>query len=135
MLMAMAEAPTLWVAGIDLFGFVNLKTFHESTSGWVREWLENQIGSPEENPEFYRTRSPVTNCSKITAPLLMLQGARDERVPLSQAEQLRDQMKSSGSECSLIVFEDEDHYFSRKSTQIKVIEEILSFLNKHALKK
>jgi dipeptidyl aminopeptidase/acylaminoacyl peptidase len=135
MLMAMAEAPGLWVAGVDLFGFVDLKTFHESTSGWVREWLENQIGSPEENPEFYRTRSPITHCSKITAPLLIMQGAKDERVPLSQAEQLKQEMENNGSECSFVIFIEEDHYFRKKSTQIKVIEEILPFLNKHALMK
>ncbi|MCK5132101.1 MAG: S9 family peptidase [Candidatus Sabulitectum sp.] len=135
MLMAMARAPELWVAGVDLFGFVDLKTFHSSTSGWVREWLENQIGNPEENPEFYRVRSPITHCSMITAPLLILQGAKDERVPLSQAEQLRDQMENNGKECRLEIYKDEDHYFSRKSTQIEVIKTILCFLDSHAVMK
>ncbi|MCD4847170.1 MAG: S9 family peptidase [Candidatus Aegiribacteria sp.] len=135
MLMAMARTPELWVAGIDLFGFVDLKTFHSSTSGWVREWLENQIGRPEENPEFYRARSPITHCSEITAPLLIFQGARDERVPLDQAEQLRNQMESNGKECSLEIYKDENHYFSMKSTQIEVMKTILCFLDKHVAKK
>jgi dipeptidyl aminopeptidase/acylaminoacyl peptidase len=134
MLMAMTRAPGLWVAGIDLFGFVDLKTFHSSTSGWVREWLENQIGNPEENPEFYQARSPITHCARITAPLLMLQGAKDERVPLSQAEQLRDQMESNGKECRLEIYKHADHYFSNKSTQIEVMKTILSFLDTYAAK-
>lgn len=135
MLMAMARAPGLWAAGVNLFGFIDLKTFHSSTSGWVREWLENQIGNPEENPEFYRDRSPMTHCSEITAPLLILHGAKDERVPLSQAKRLRDQMERNGKECSLEIYKDEDHYFSENSTQIEIMKTILCFLDKHAAKK
>ena len=64
----------------------------------------------------------------------MLQGAKDERVPLSQAEQLRDQMESNGKECRLEIYKHADHYFSSKSTQIEVMKTILSFLDTYAAK-
>jgi dipeptidyl aminopeptidase/acylaminoacyl peptidase len=134
MLMAMARAPEKWAAGVDLFGFVDLETFHTSTSGWMREWIEDQIGSPEENPVFYHQRSPINHCAEITAPLLILQGAKDERVPLGQAEQLKERMESNGRKCTLEIYGDEDHYFRKEITQINVMRKVLDFFDR-ALRK
>ncbi|MBD3277205.1 MAG: prolyl oligopeptidase family serine peptidase, partial [Candidatus Aegiribacteria sp.] len=104
MLMAMAKTPDRWAVGIDLFGFVDLKTFHENASDWMREWIEKQIGSPEQNLDFYSERSPISHCVNIDAPLLILQGENDERVPLAQAKQLRDRMVKRGKECYLKIY-------------------------------
>ncbi|NOQ23691.1 MAG: prolyl oligopeptidase family serine peptidase [Candidatus Aegiribacteria sp.] len=134
MLMAMARAPERWAAGVNLFGFVDLETFYSSAKGWMQKWIEDQIGSPEENPEFYHCRSPITHCAEIKAPLLMLQGAKDECVPLSQAEQLKDRMKSNGRECRLKVYKDEDHFFQKEATQIDVMRTVLEFLDRYAAK-
>ena len=131
MLMAMASVPDIWAAGVDLFGFVDLETFHSSANDWMREWIEEQIGSPEQNPDFYRERSPINHCDRIKAPLLMLQGANDKRVPPGQAKLLRDRMKSSGKECELKVYGDENHFFYNEATQIDVMKTILGFYNRH----
>jgi dipeptidyl aminopeptidase/acylaminoacyl peptidase len=130
-LMAMAKAPDRWAAGIDLFGFADLETFYSGASDWMRQWIEKQIGSPENNPDFYHDRSPINHCEMIEAPLLVLQGEHDERVPLGQAEQLRDRMMNSGRECRLKVYKGEDHFFGSRETQVDVMQTIVDFLDKH----
>ena len=128
-LMAMAKAPDKWAAGIDLFGFVDLRTFHDNASDWMQEWIEQQIGSPEQNPAFYSERSPINHCDRINAPLLVLHGEDDARVPLAQAEKLRDLMVSKGRKCHLKVYGKEDHFFSSRETQVDVMRTIVDFLD------
>lgn len=127
-LMAMAKAPDRWAVGIDLFGFVDLKTFHENASDWMREWIEKQIGSPEQNPTFYRERSPINHCDNIETPILMLHGENDARIPLAQANQLRDRMIKRGKECYLKIYKAEDHFFGSRETQVDVMQTITDFL-------
>lgn len=42
---------------------------------------------PDEDPELYRRRSPLTYAPNCTTPTLMLHGANDLRAPLAEAEQ------------------------------------------------
>lgn len=130
-LMAMAHAPDKWAAGVDLFGFADLTAFHEEAAEWMRKWIEDQIGSPEDNRSFYRQRSPITHCDRITSPLLMLHGASDRRVPLSQAEQLKEIMERNGRECRLKVYGSGDHFFGSDDTRTDTMKTILEFLNTH----
>lgn len=130
-LMALAKAPERWAAGVDLYGFVNLETFYRSTQGWLREWIETQIGTPEENKEFYRKRSPITHCEDISAPLLIFQGANDARIPLSQSMDLMSMLKSHNKDCQLKVYEDEGHGFQKKDNQIDSMRTTLEFLRRH----
>jgi dipeptidyl aminopeptidase/acylaminoacyl peptidase len=131
MLMALAKAPGRWAAGVDLFGFVNLETFYRNAMDHVQLMVRNQIGTPEENPTLYRERSPINNCSSITAPLLILHGANDAVVPLSESEQIADRLHSLGRICELKVFDGRDHRFQGASCQVEYMRIISEFLDRH----
>ncbi len=130
-LLALSSVPERWAAGVDFFGFTDLKTLHEEARGWFREWIEAQIGTPDENAGFYRERSPVTHCADIAAPLLVFQGARDNRVPLSQSKRFVSVLKSHNKVCQLKVYKDEGHGFRKTNNQIDSMNTALTFLNKH----
>jgi dipeptidyl aminopeptidase/acylaminoacyl peptidase len=129
LLLALAGAPKRWAAGVDLYGFVDLETFWRSTQGWIQDYVRSQIGAPEDDPEFYRDRSPITHCNNIIAPLVIFQGANDSRVPIDQSRQLSSQLESQGNICTLRIFEDEGHGFQKVSNQIDAMETGLAFLS------
>jgi dipeptidyl aminopeptidase/acylaminoacyl peptidase len=62
------------------------------------ELMEKYLGTPEENPELYRERSPVEHAGNLEAPLFLLHGVNDRRVPVSQARLFRDRLEELGYE-------------------------------------
>ena len=134
MLMALAKAPDRWAACVNFFGFVDLVSFHRHTRDWMRQWIEAQIGAPEENPVFFHDRSPINHAEKITTPLLYFHGANDPRVPLSESEKLMEVLSSQGNDCMHVVYDDEGHGFQKKANQIDSMRKGLEFLEKHLWK-
>ena len=58
--------------------------------------LEQQLGDPEENADFYRERSPITHVEDIERPIGILHGVNDPRCPASQARVFRDALDEMG---------------------------------------
>jgi len=95
----MVDHPELYAAGIAWIGVTDLEDMFENTMPHFRtELLEKYLGTPEENPELYRERSPVTHVESLAAPLLMVHGVNDRRVPVSQARIFRNALEDAGFE-------------------------------------
>ncbi|WP_153554334.1 prolyl oligopeptidase family serine peptidase [Halomicrobium sp. LC1Hm] len=91
--------PELYDAGVAWIGVTDLRDLYENTMPHYRtELLEKNVGSPEENPELYDERSPITHAENLAAPLLVLHGVNDRRVPVSQARLFRDRLDELGYE-------------------------------------
>ncbi len=80
--------PELWAAGVDVVGISNFVTFLENTSAYRRGHREAEYGSLEHDREFLEQISPINHVQNIAAPLLVIHGANDPRVPVGEAEQL-----------------------------------------------
>jgi dipeptidyl aminopeptidase/acylaminoacyl peptidase len=70
-------------------------------------------GSPYENPDFYRERSPLTYVANVTTPLLLLHSENDLRCPISQSEEYFTALKLHGKVAEFVRFPDESHGLSR----------------------
>lgn len=93
------QYPDLYAAGAVVVGMTDLEDMYENTRPQFRNgFLRTHLGSPEENPELYRERSPVTHAANLNAPLLLVHGANDPRVPVSQARRFRDALLDAGYE-------------------------------------
>jgi len=87
------QYPELYDAGIAWIGLTDLEDMYENTMPHFRtELMERYLGTPEENPELYEHRSPITYTDNLDCPLLMVHGVNDRRVPLSQAELFRESL-------------------------------------------
>jgi dipeptidyl aminopeptidase/acylaminoacyl peptidase len=72
---------------------------YENTMPHFRTGLmEKHLGLPEENPDLYEERSPVTHAENLDAPLFIVHGVNDHRVPVSQARIMRDRLEELGYE-------------------------------------
>ncbi|HXW45937.1 MAG TPA: alpha/beta fold hydrolase, partial [Streptosporangiaceae bacterium] len=87
-LAGLAFQPELWAAGVDIVGITSLVTFLENTSAYRRAYREREYGTLAHDREFLLAASPLTRVEDIAAPLFIIHGANDPRVPLSEAEQI-----------------------------------------------
>lgn len=128
-LSAMTEHPELWRAGVDIVGISNFITFLHNTAPWRRSLREAEYGSLEHDRAVLERISPINQIDKISAPLFIIQGANDERVPLSEAEQIYEAVRSRGVPVELLVLDDEGHGISRMENRIMVYSRIMNWLH------
>jgi dipeptidyl aminopeptidase/acylaminoacyl peptidase len=126
----MTEHPGLWRAGVDLFGISNFVTFLQNTAPWRRTLREAEYGSLERDRQTLERISPINKVERIKAPLFIIQGDRDERVPLSESLQLYESLRLRGVPVMMIRFPDEGHGVVKLENRIKAYTEVLEWLKK-----
>jgi len=130
-LAALTEFPERWAAGVDSVGIANFVTFLENTGPWRRELREAEYGSLAEDREFLERISPINNIEYIEAPLFVLHGANDPRVPLPEAEQVAEEARDRGVPVRKLVFEDEGHGISKLENRIEAYSQVVDFLDEY----
>lgn len=129
-LAGLAFQPELWAAGVDVVGISSLVTFLENTSAYRRRFREREYGSLERDREFLLEASPITKVDEIRAPLLIIHGANDPRVPLSEAEQIHKILSEKGVECELLVYHDEGHGLAKLKNRMDAYPKVADFLHR-----
>ena len=129
-LSALCTYPELWAAGVDIVGISSFVTFLENTSDYRRAHREAEYGSLETDREFLESISPINHVDRITAPLIVIHGANDPRVPLSEAEQLVDALSRRGVPVEFIVFDDEGHGIAKLKNKLVAYPAIVDFLDR-----
>jgi dipeptidyl aminopeptidase/acylaminoacyl peptidase len=130
-LAGLAFQPGLWAAGVDIVGIASLVTFLENTSSYRRAYREREYGTLKDDREFLRAASPLTHIDDITAPLFIIHGANDPRVPLSEAQQIHAEMTARGRECELLVYGDEGHGLTKRENRAEALSRAFAFLGRH----
>ena len=116
---------------IDECGFISdLVSFLENTSDYRRAAREREYGSLGEDREFLESASPLRKVDDIRAPLFVIHGANDPRVPLSEAEQLVASLQRRGVDCELLVYGDEGHGLARLRNRLDAYPRALDFLDR-----
>jgi dipeptidyl aminopeptidase/acylaminoacyl peptidase len=128
--MVLTQAPDLWAAGVSVVGVVSWKSLYDTTRGDLKDYLEREFGDPAKSPDLYRDRSPLTHVAKIKAPLLVLQGANDPRVPQSEAKLMTDALKKAGKTFDQHVYEGEGHGFRTKANMIDALRRATEWFDK-----
>ena len=127
-LSAMTEHPELWRAGVDIVGISNFVTFLENTASWRRSLREAEYGSLEHDRDILVKMSPIHKIDRISAPLFIIQGDNDERVPLSESVQMYERLKEKGLSVRLKRFSDEGHGLAKLSNRIEAYSEVVAWL-------
>ena len=131
----LVQYPELYEAGVAWIGLTDLEEMYETTMPHFRtELMEKYLGSPEENPTLYEERSPITHLENLDAPLLMVHGVTDHRVPVSQARIFRDALLEAGYEAG-VDFEyeelgEEGHASSDQAQKLRLFRLLADFLDR-----
>ncbi len=119
-------------AAVDLVGISSLPTFLESTQGYRRDLRRAEYGD-ERIPEVRAVQeriSPLSHAARIAAPLLVIQGKNDPRVPQSEAEQIVRAVRASGKEVWYLLALDEGHGFQKKENRDHLAAVTMMFLER-----
>nr|WP_206039362.1 S9 family peptidase [Halomicrobium mukohataei] len=130
-LAAMTEYPDLWAAGVDVVGIANFVTFLENTGDWRRSLREAEYGSLDDDREFLESVSPIHSADQIAAPLFVIHGENDPRVPVGEAEQIVDAVREQDVPVELLVFDDEGHGIGKRENRIEAYTQVVEFLDEH----
>ncbi len=123
-----AFQPELWAAGVDIVGISDLVTFLENTSAYRRAHREHEYGSLATDREFLERASPLRSAEAIRAPLFVIHGANDPRVPLSETQQLVSSLRRRQIPHRLLVYEDEGHGLQKLANRLEAYPMAIEFL-------
>lgn len=127
-LAGVAFQPELWAAGVDIVGISDLVTFLQNTSEYRRAHREHEYGSLDHDRAFLESASPLRRVQEIRAPLFVIHGRNDPRVPVTEAEQLVTNLRERGIRCVLKIYEDEGHGLARLANRLDAYPEAVGFL-------
>ncbi|MEP6923718.1 MAG: prolyl oligopeptidase family serine peptidase, partial [Pyrinomonadaceae bacterium] len=130
-LAAITLYPDLWAAAVDTVGIANWETFLQRTSGYRRRQREVEYGMLDKDLDFLRAISPINKVDKIRAPLFVIQGKRDPRVPYTEAEQIVESLRKRGATVEYKLFDDEGHGISKLKNRLIVYPLVADFLDKY----
>ncbi|MEV4641344.1 S9 family peptidase [Actinoplanes sp. NPDC049548] len=131
-LSCLSRLPELnWAAGVGFYGPSNLVTLAEASPPTWRTLVETMLGDPVADAGELLARSPITYAEHIRAPLMVIQGRNDPRVPPAESEQIVERLRTHGVEVRYEVFPDEGHGFTKRENQAKAFSAAGAFLLRH----
>jgi dipeptidyl aminopeptidase/acylaminoacyl peptidase len=130
-LAAITLYPDLWAAAVDTVGIANFESFLKNTSGYRRKLREVEYGSLEHDLDFLRAISPLAKAERIKAPLMIIAGKNDPRVPYTEAEQMVKALRERSAVVEYKLFEDEGHGVAKLSNRLIVYPLMADFLDRY----
>ncbi|MBS0365880.1 MAG: S9 family peptidase [Proteobacteria bacterium] len=120
--------------GIDVAGISDFVSFLRDTSPYRRDARRAEYGDERDLSMrvFLDRISPLSSAARIGKPLLVIAGADDARVPLSQSAQLVWGVRSAGGEVWYLVAQHAGHHFGRDAQREAAMLTQASFLRRLA---
>ena len=128
-LACLAFEPDRWAGGVAVVPISSFVTFLRNTSEYRRAFREREYGSLEHDLDFLVEASPITHVDRIRAPLMLVHGANDPRVPLSEAEQIHQALVDRGVRSELLVYADEGHGLQKLANRLDAYPRVVAFID------
>lgn len=121
-----------WRCGVDLVGVADWARLMERWPPFWRNrhWFTRFFGDPatEEGRAALRAASPRFQLDRIKAPLLVIHGANDIRVPKQDSDDVVAALRARGHAVEYLVFPDEGHSTGRWRNRLAQARRIEDFL-------
>ncbi len=127
---ALAFHPDLFVAGVSICGMSDLGTFYRNTEAWIAAASYAKYGHPVADRELLEALSPLRRVQSLTAPLLVVHGARDTNVPVSESEQIVAALRALGRTVRYLLFADDGHEITRRENHTVLAGAVADWLKR-----
>jgi dipeptidyl aminopeptidase/acylaminoacyl peptidase len=130
-LLGAGTQPERWALGIASVPLGDLAHAYQDAAEPLKEYDRALFGgTPNEVPEQYRQRSPITYAAHVRVPLLILAGRNDPRCPIRQVESYVARLAELGKKHEFYEF-DAGHGSLVVEEQIRQTELALDFAARH----
>lgn len=133
-MMGLARDSDRWRCGINFVGVTDINLMFDITwsdfayGDFIRYTAKDMIGDPDKDAARLKAASPLENAARIKAPVLMVYGAQDRRVPLVFGEKMRDALRAQGTPVEWEVYSDEAHGFLLEKNRYDFYGRVAKFL-------
>jgi dipeptidyl aminopeptidase/acylaminoacyl peptidase len=103
------------------------------TDQWFSQYL-SELGSPLENADLYKAKSPGTYVKEISTPLYLIADEADGNCPPTQAMQLYQRLKLRGIPTELVIYPDEPHTMEVPSHYVDRLYRLVNWFGKELAK-
>lgn len=117
--------------GVSVVGISSLSTFLINTAPYRRILRISEYGDPDKDKDALAALSPINFVDKVKAPMMVISGATDPRVPVGEALQLNAALVKNRVPTELIVFADEGHGMRKRPNQVLALGHTLRFFEKY----
>lgn len=132
--LALTKKPNVFQAGAAWVGMTDLPALFETTLEQFRFILREQMGEPQNNLALWKERSPLYFAEQLQAPLLILHGVNDPRIPIEQARAFREALlkadKAEGQDFEYLELTAEGHGSTDIEQRIRAFEASAAFMTK-----
>ena len=108
----------------------DLTTFYRHTEPWIAAAAYPKYGHPVNDRELLEQLSPLRRVDALTAPLLVVHGAKDTNVPVSESEQIVEALRRAGRDVRYLLFDDDGHGIVKRENRAALAAAISDWLTK-----
>ncbi|MFK7931670.1 MAG: prolyl oligopeptidase family serine peptidase [Myxococcota bacterium] len=103
--------------GVSRAGFSDIVTFWETCN--IPDWVLLEAGDPNTQADALRDRSPLHHVQRLQAPLLMVHGENDSRVPVAESRQMKAACDAAQKECIYLEYPGMGHHIQGLANQAR----------------
>jgi dipeptidyl aminopeptidase/acylaminoacyl peptidase len=133
-LAGLAFTPDVYAAGVDICGPSSILTLLASLPPYwkpIQKIFQHRVGDPEQDAARLKEQSPLFSATKISRPLLVVQGANDPRVKKAEADQMVVALRDLGRDVEYLLAPDEGHGFAGRENRLAMMVAVERFLADH----
>jgi len=105
-LLGLGREPDRWTAGVAVVPVADYPVAYADEAPQLQAYDRTLFGgSPEERPDLYVERSPLTYVDRVRAPIVIIAGSNDSRCPIRQIVNYVDALQACGGEVEFHTYE------------------------------
>lgn len=135
-LWGLVKTPELYRCGVSFAGVSDVAYMYRDWSdigrnAIGREFRRARIGDEKTAEERYDNVSPLKQAQRIQAPVLIMHGEKDRRVPVAHGERMAEALRAHGKPYEWLAFPSEGHGLRYVANRKLYYETLLAFLDRH----
>ncbi|WP_439694657.1 alpha/beta hydrolase family protein [Mucilaginibacter sp. AW1-7] len=124
--------PDLYNCAVIQYGLINFFTYIKDAPPFFKPYLKmtyEMVGNPETDADRLRAISPVFHTDKIKVPLIIFQGAKDQRANISELNQFVHELRKHDVDVKYFLKPNERAFFRSERNRFEMYTEIEKFLD------
>jgi dipeptidyl aminopeptidase/acylaminoacyl peptidase len=120
---------------VAAFGPSDLMSFKKGVDTPYLEYFRHEYGDYHNSDvvEYFDKISPLKNATRITAPMFIVQGKNDARVPYTESQQIVEAIRNKGGAVWFLLANNEGHGFERDENEHYLFYATVEFIKRYLL--